>query len=139
MNRRLQEQPPPEDAFYGEIIGNALADTLCAQGAPNWLLQDVADRTEQGRRRYGTALKTFNGRDMVCDAHQEGLDALFYLQGAALEGNTAVAEPFALILRAVILLGEMRPDLSGDARQGTGKGHHGSEPTHDTARASEGP
>lgn len=38
------------------------------------------ERDALGRKRYGTALQTFNGRDSLVDALQEGLDLLVYLR-----------------------------------------------------------
>lgn len=42
-------------------------------------------RVEQGHAKYGTYLKTFNGRDAIRDAWEEAADLVFYLTQAGLE------------------------------------------------------
>lgn len=54
---------------------------------PVWevVIQDMKDRDEHGRIRYGTPLQCFNGRDALVDAYQEALDLAVYLRQAILE------------------------------------------------------
>ena len=40
-----------------------------------------------GEKKYGTRLKTFNGRDALLDLQQEVYDAIVYAQQAKLEGR----------------------------------------------------
>ena len=46
------------------------------------VIADMRERDHVGRRRYGTPLQPFNGRDMLVDAYQEALDLAVYLRGA---------------------------------------------------------
>lgn len=49
------------------------------------VLQDIEARVMAGEKKYGTKLKTFNGRDALVDAYQEALDLVFYLRQAIAE------------------------------------------------------
>lgn len=52
------------------------------------VIVDLEMRAEFGRKKYGTYLQTFNGRDALIDAYQEALDLVMYLKQALLErGN----------------------------------------------------
>lgn len=55
------------------------------------VITDIEDRIRLGISRYGTALQTFNGRDMLLDAYEEALDLAIYLKGALLERAQAAA------------------------------------------------
>lgn len=46
------------------------------------VMADLAERKEHGIRKYGTALQSGNGRDMLQDAYEEALDLAVYLRGA---------------------------------------------------------
>ena len=72
-NPRLIPQPPP--------IGN---------GSPVWpmVIADMEDRNRQGIAKYGTPLRTHNGRDALLDAYQESLDQTVYLRQAIAERDT---------------------------------------------------
>lgn len=45
----------------------------------------LREREQYGRRKYGTALETHNGRDALTDAWEEALDLLTYLTQMRLE------------------------------------------------------
>lgn len=49
------------------------------------LIAALTERTDYGRRKYGTPLMTFNGRDALTDAWEEALDLLTYLTQMRLE------------------------------------------------------
>lgn len=49
------------------------------------VLQDLRDRAEAGRAKYGVYLQTHNGRDALMDAYQEALDLCMYLRQAIAE------------------------------------------------------
>ena len=49
------------------------------------VIKDLADRREMGRAKYGTELKTFNGRSAMVDLYQELLDAVLYLKQFLME------------------------------------------------------
>lgn len=46
------------------------------------VVQDLVDRAEAGKKKYGTYLETSNGRDALVDAYQEALDLCMYLRQA---------------------------------------------------------
>lgn len=53
-------------------------------GRPVWdlVVEDMRQRDQVGRQRYGTPLQTHNGRDALMDAYQEALDLVVYLRQA---------------------------------------------------------
>lgn len=44
------------------------------------IVEDVEARSREGEKKYGTVLRTNNGRDALIDAYQEILDGLQYLR-----------------------------------------------------------
>lgn len=46
------------------------------------MIDHIRMRAEMGRKRYGTYLKTNNGRNSLIDAYQEALDLCVYLRQA---------------------------------------------------------
>jgi len=57
------------------------------------VIEDIRARSEMGRRKYGTVLRTDNGRDALMDAYQEALDLCCYLKQAIMERNEALDGP----------------------------------------------
>lgn len=51
----------------------------------NAVIEDMKNRDELGRSRYGTPLQPFNGRDPLVDAYEEALDLVVYLKQAIIE------------------------------------------------------
>jgi hypothetical protein len=49
------------------------------------VVKDMESRDEFGKKKYGTALHPFNGRDALIDAYQEALDLCVYLRQAIYE------------------------------------------------------
>lgn len=49
------------------------------------VLGDMAERDQSGRKKYGTPLQPFNGRDALVDGYQEALDLVVYLRQAIFE------------------------------------------------------
>lgn len=49
------------------------------------VIADMHARDAEGRRKYGTPLQPFNGRDPLVDAYQEALDLAVYLKQAIIE------------------------------------------------------
>jgi hypothetical protein len=47
--------------------------------------QDMRQRDQEGRARYGTPLQPHNGRDALRDAYEEALDQAVYLRQALYE------------------------------------------------------
>ena len=54
---------------------------------PVWglVVNDMLNRDEFGRSKYGTQIQPHNGRDFLTDAYQEALDLCVYLRGALYE------------------------------------------------------
>lgn len=50
-----------------------------------FVVNDLRERAESGRVKYGTYLMTHNGRDPLWDAYQEALDLTMYLRQHLLE------------------------------------------------------
>lgn len=46
------------------------------------VVSDLTERAEMGKVKYGTYLKTKNGRNPLIDAYQEALDLCMYLRQA---------------------------------------------------------
>ena len=70
MNPASTPQPPP---------------TLGHQRVLDVVLDDIQDRAEAGRKKYGCYLETHNGRDPLWDLYQELLDAVMYIRQELLE------------------------------------------------------
>lgn len=45
------------------------------------VIADIEARKQLGIRKYGTALQSGNGRNMLLDAYEEALDLCIYLRG----------------------------------------------------------
>ncbi len=54
------------------------------------VLDDFKKRSLVGTEKYGTELKTFNGRNSLNDAYQEACDLVMYLRQHMLETHTAM-------------------------------------------------
>lgn len=57
------------------------------------VLQDLVQRAEVGRIKYGTYLYSDNGRDPLIDAYQEALDLCMYLRQAIEESQAKLDSP----------------------------------------------
>lgn len=59
---------------------------------PVWDLvkKDIDDRNEAGIKKYGTALKAFNGRNSIIDSYQEALDLVVYFRQSIEERDVIV-------------------------------------------------
>lgn len=49
------------------------------------VIEDMRKRDTMGKKKYGTRLQPFNGRDPLWDAYQESLDLIVYLRQAIYE------------------------------------------------------
>jgi hypothetical protein len=52
------------------------------------VINDISARSLMGLRKYGTMLRTHNGRDALMDAYEEALDLVMYLKQAIMERTT---------------------------------------------------
>ena len=64
----------------------------------------IQERNDFGVRKYGTPLKTFNGRDCELDAQQELADCLQYFYPLRLEGNKLLTNTSISLVEAVAAL-----------------------------------
>jgi hypothetical protein len=51
----------------------------------DYVIADLEERAQFGHKKYGTYLRTNNGRDALIDAYQEALDLVMYLKQIILE------------------------------------------------------
>lgn len=51
----------------------------------DYVIKDLQERAEFGYKKYGTYLRTDNGRDALVDAYQEAVDLAMYLKQLILE------------------------------------------------------
>ena len=65
MNKAVIEQPEPKEGREKVL---------------DLVVKDLKERAGMGKERYGTYLKTHNGRDALWDAYQEALDLCMYLR-----------------------------------------------------------
>lgn len=49
------------------------------------VIRDLLDRQDFGFEKYGTVLKSYNGRNALFDAYQEALDLCLYLRQLIVE------------------------------------------------------
>lgn len=70
MSTASERQPPPQKG--NQVVLHAVMD-------------DLRERAEVGKIKYGTYLETNNGRDALMDAYQEALDLVMYLKQTILE------------------------------------------------------
>ena len=49
------------------------------------VITDIESRADMGREKYGTYLRTDNGRDALMDAYQEAIDLVMYLGQVIME------------------------------------------------------
>ena len=82
-NDLVKEQKPPEPNDRPAVWDLVIKDMLARDG--------------EGRRKYGTPLQPFNGRDVLVDAYQEALDLVVYLRQAIYERS---ADPRTLLEEA---------------------------------------
>lgn len=89
----ISTQTPPTG--NGPIVLDAVLQRLANMAsvssipfAPSQALrEDLTARAEQGLKKYGTKLRTVNGRRAIVDLYQELLDAVMYSMQARLEGD----------------------------------------------------
>lgn len=88
---------------------------LCAQ-----LISDFTKRTNLGVQRYGQALRTFNGRDVLLDVYEESLDKSQYLRQAIMQniGGQALR---AMYTSELLCLAVLRRMLNAQSEAPDGK------------------
>lgn len=66
-------------------VAQIAADNLRVLGHPK-VAEDIESRIKMGERKYGTRLKSHNGRNAMLDLYQEILDSLNYATQCKVEG-----------------------------------------------------
>lgn len=63
-------------------LSNYEPDPIKTEEQPVWelVIEDMKQRDNEGRKKYGTPLQASNGRDALVDAYQEVLDLAVYLR-----------------------------------------------------------
>lgn len=69
----------------GIDIAVEAANELKNMGLPH-IAEDIEARIRMGEKKYGTRLKSHNGRDAMLDLLQEALDAINYAKQLQIEG-----------------------------------------------------
>lgn len=95
-------QPKPTSLEAGEDVLDSLRAVT-----PPIIFAQLIERVEFGVRKYGTRLKTFNGRDVLLDCRQEALDGIMYSQQAVLqniEGAEDLREEFVNLVERIMRL-----------------------------------
>jgi hypothetical protein len=82
-----------ELASLPQALGPLLKPTALA-----FLRQDLLERAEAGKAKYGTYLRDNNGRDARMDLYQEICDAIMYAAQMRMEGSKSVGEGFVELL-----------------------------------------
>lgn len=94
-------QPPPTQDFFS-------VDVLLSLDIPDdKVCRQLAERVAFGERKYGTRLKSFNGRNAIVDCKQEVLDGIMYSQQAILEGNDKMKEILSVFISLIQRLNEI--------------------------------
>jgi hypothetical protein len=52
------------------------------------VMEDIQDKVESGKAKYGVVLRSHNGRDALLDAYQEAIDLVFYLRQCIAERDS---------------------------------------------------
>jgi hypothetical protein len=87
-------QPPPKEAespaIWPLVIAEfrAYAEHHLKSSLATAICEDMRQRDEAGRAKYGVPLQAGNGRDYLIDAYQEALDLCVYLYQGRQESLT---------------------------------------------------
>lgn len=99
-----QVQPAPTG--NGIDVAAEAADDLRRMGFVS-IAEDIEARIRLGEKKYGTRLKSHNGRDAMLDAYQEILDGINYSKQLVIEGRDGGALFDALVELAVYVRGQL--------------------------------
>jgi hypothetical protein len=97
----------PKPTGDGVDVAVVAADHLRALGHIK-IAEDIEARIRLGERKYGTRLKSHNGRDAMLDLYQEVLDGINYAQQCKIEGLDDGGLLFSMIGMAVWVSEKMR-------------------------------
>ena len=88
MNQANQLHEPGKPVIGKDKMEKTILDVCCGQPVITELIRDLLDRDKMGTKKYGTTLRTNNGRDALNDALQEALDLVMYLKQAIMERDS---------------------------------------------------
>lgn len=95
------EQPNPtlnsSPAVWQVVIDDINQNFFYSRDINPLVIQDMTDRDNWGRSKYGVPLQPFNGRDPLVDLYQEFLDAIVYTKQFLLEN------PYDVIMGEIYL------------------------------------
>ena len=100
--RAVHAEPPPRGN------GASVTDEAVRRLGDCAVSEMLIARREMGREKYGTELRTHNGRDPWVDCLQEMLDGIAYATQAHMEGRAVPAD-------VVLALGALRAVVEGGA------------------------
>jgi hypothetical protein len=82
IDAALRQQLPTGD---GQDVAKEVVQLLAAEPWSSVLIEDIESRVASGEKKYGTRLKTDNGRNVDLDLYQEVLDSMNYSMQAFLQ------------------------------------------------------
>ena len=82
MNNFVSEQAAPKKKYGKSVWEEITTDMEESHTVIGGIIQDMKDRDDVGKAKYGMPLERGNGRDHLVDAYQESLDLLVYLRAA---------------------------------------------------------
>jgi hypothetical protein len=106
-------KPEPMPVGAGEDVGDAAAAFVTELGYPD-LAQDLKARIEMGAKKYGTRLKSHNGRNTLMDIFQECADSIHYSMQYTME-NPQDPDGISLLLKSVALAAAVKRKLNVQA------------------------
>lgn len=126
-NRPGDSQPMPtsrEDSQDVTIALIADISNIASESGKGWMVtvsvcDDLQRRSDVGKKRYGTSLRTFNGRSAALDAYEESLDMCQYIKQLIMEKPFSQRHKFKNILRTAIGLAfELKEEVIGESIRG---------------------
>jgi|SRR5208337_1125085 len=106
-NPEIAAQVQPMPTGNGIDVAIEAAADLRRMGHPE-LAEDIEARIRLGEKKYGTRLKSHNGRDAMLDLHQELCDALNYAKQLEIEGREDDTFFRCLVELAVVVRGKLK-------------------------------
>lgn len=89
----------------GDDVAKAVVSVLSNWPETRCLVADIEARVASGEKKYGTRLKTNNGRNAVLDLYQEILDGVNYSMQNVMEKapqGLKAAEPYDQLFRELV-------------------------------------
>lgn len=90
MAKSLNQPEPPPKAITGPKIWDLVIEDISYMhdsGVNQLMIAEARERDAQGEKKYGVALRAFDGRDSMIDAYQEVMDLVVYLKKAVIEAT----------------------------------------------------